>query len=133
MNEPGLSISFPLKLVGDENNAANVVIEMGGTLSWYGKGGWIEGITFRRPKMSSGEGSSYEMLRVLDGGRLDAVHSVIDNKGSSSSSAVTVDGPGSKGHWFDVAVSGGREQGIKVDNAAKLELTEVCLTMLSVQ
>ena len=125
MNEPGLSINFPLKLVGDEHNAANVVIELSGTISWYGKGGWVEGITFRRPKISSGEGSSEDMLRVVDGGKLDMVHSVIDNTGSSGASAVAFEGAGSRGRWFGVTVSGGRDQGVKLDSGARLELLEV--------
>jgi hypothetical protein len=125
VNEPGLSIDFPLKLVGDENNAANVVIELSGTISWSGKGGWVEGVTFRRPKIASGEGSTNDMLRILDGGRVDMIHSVIDNTGSSGTSSATLEGAGSRGRWNDVMVSGGREQGIKLDRGAKLELRKV--------
>jgi hypothetical protein len=84
VNDPGMIIDKPLRLVGDENNPANVVIEMSGSVQWTGKGGWIEGITFRRPKMSSGkELPSFPMMEVRDSGKLDVIHSVFDNDGST--------------------------------------------------
>lgn len=124
VSEPGLSITFPLKFVGDEHNASNVVVELSGTIAWKAKAGWVEGVTFRRPKISSGEGSTEDMLRIGDGGRIDMVHSVIDNAGSSGASVVTVDGDGSGGRWEGVVISGGREQGVKL-NGSKIELKQV--------
>lgn len=120
-------MDFPLKFVGDEHNAANVVIEMSGTLSWRGKGGWVEGVTFRRPKLSSGESSAQDMLRVSSSGRIDMVHSVIDN-GGSAGAAVALEGARSGGRWLDVTVCGGNK-GIHLDNGAVLELKEVRKTV----
>ncbi|CAB9516050.1 PHOTOPERIOD-INDEPENDENT EARLY FLOWERING 1 [Seminavis robusta] len=126
VSQPGLSIDFPLKLVGDENNASNVVIEMSGTVDWRGKSGWVEGVTFRRPKISSGEGSTDDMLRIAKGGRVDIVQSVIDNSGSSGTSAVAIQGPGVKCRWEGVIIHGGKEQGVKLSAGATLEL-EKCV------
>lgn len=125
LNEPGLSIDFPLKLVGDENNASNVVIEMSGKITWSSKAGWIEGITFRRPKISSGHGSKEEILRIEKGGRVHIVHSIIDNAGSSSTSSVILHGNQSAGLWEDVLVSGGSSEGIKLKERAILKLKKV--------
>lgn len=125
VNNPGVSIDFPLKLVGDEHNASNVVIEMSGTIGWRGRAGWIEGVTFRRPKISSGEGSTDDLLRVEKGGRVDIFHSVFDNTRSSSASAVTLRGTHSGGTWENVIVSGGNAQGIEMDDSAKLGLKRV--------
>ena len=125
VNEPGLSIQLPLKFVGDENNASNVVIELSGTISWSGKAGWVEGVTFRRPKISSGEGSADDMFRISEGGRVDMIHSVVDNAGSSGASAIALQGLGTGGRWQNVIVSGGNEQGIKLDGGAKVEMKKV--------
>jgi len=125
VNEPGLAINVPLKLVGDEQNASNVVIEMSGTVSWRGNAGWIEGITFRRPKISSGVGSTADMLRVVEGGRIDIIHSVIDNTGSTGASAAALVGSGTSGQWVDVLICGGMDQGILLDDGAKLSMDKV--------
>ena len=125
VNEPGLSIDIPLRFVGDENNASNVVVELSGTISWSGKAGWVEGVTFRRPKVSSGEGSKDDMLRIVDGGRIDMVHSVLDNSGSTGASSIVVQGSGSGGRWENVIISGGNDQGVALDGGAKIELKKV--------
>jgi hypothetical protein len=101
-----LAVDIPLRLTGDENNPSNVIIEMSGTLTWRGKGGWCEGVTFRRPKISSAEPTNRELLRIEKGGRLDVVHSVFNNEGCRGS-VVTVTESGSKGRWENVIVKGG--------------------------
>lgn len=123
--DPGLLINFPLKLIGDENNPSNVIIEMSGVVVWNGSTGWVEGITFRRPKISSGEGSTDDMFHIKNGARVGIIQSVIDNTGSSGASAAVIDGKASQGRWQDVIVSGGNEQGIKLEAGAKLELKKV--------
>ena len=120
-----MSIKIPLRFVGDENNASNVVVELSGTISWSGKAGWVEGVTFRRPKISSGEGSKDDMLRILDGGKVDMVHSVVDNAGSTGASAITVQGSGAGGRWVNVVVSGGSDQGVILEGGAKVEMKKV--------
>jgi hypothetical protein len=127
VSHPGISINFPLKLVGDEQNASNVVVEMSGTVTWNAKAGWIEGVTFRRPKIS-GEGSTDDMLKVANGGRVDINQSVIDNTGSSGASAVAIEGFGSRGRWEGVTIEGGNEQGIKISSGGKLVLEKVGTT-----
>lgn len=120
----GLVFDKPLKLIGDEHNPANVVIEMTGSVKWTGKGGWIEGITFRRPKISSGEIPSSVMLDIGGAGKVDVVHSVFDNDGSSGA-VVVASGSGPKGHWHDVVVRNGGSSGIQLEGEVSLSLTKV--------
>jgi hypothetical protein len=114
----------PLKLVGDEKNPANVVIEMSGAVQWTGKGGWIEGVTFRRPKISTGTIPSCVMLHIEGEGRVDVVHSVFDNEGSTGA-VVAASGSGPKGCWHDVVVRNGGSSGIELEGQVSLELTKV--------
>jgi superfamily II DNA/RNA helicase len=101
-----LSVDIPLRLIGDESNPSNVIIEMSGTLKWRAKGGWFEGVTFRRPKISSGEPTTSELLLIEKEGRLDVVHSVFNNE-SCRGSVITVTESGSKGRWENVIVKSG--------------------------
>jgi hypothetical protein len=119
----GLVIDKPLRLVGDENNPANVVVEMSGSVEWSGKGGWIEGITFRRPKMSSGLPPSVPMLGMRNDGKLDIVHSIFDNEGSTGP-VVEVSGTGNKGQWHDVVFRNGGSNGISLDGDVLVEMTD---------
>merc|ERR1712048_1373871 len=84
VNDPGILIDKPIRFVGDENNPTNVVIEISGSLQWSAKGGWVEGITFRRPKMTSGgKFVSLPILDVMESGKIDIICSVFDNDGST--------------------------------------------------
>jgi hypothetical protein len=121
VNDPGLVIDKPVKLVGDENNPSNVVIEMSGSIQWLAKGGWIEGITFRRPKISSGTTPSCPMLEVKDAGRIDMIQSVFDNDGSTGS-AVVLSGIGNKGKWDGVTVRNGGMTGISMSGQISVEI-----------
>lgn len=114
---------MPLRFIGDEDIPSNVIIEMSGTIVWRAGGGLFEGVTFRRPKMSSGERSSRELLRVERKGKLHMTQSVFDNEGSSGN-VVTLFGPGNKGHWDNVSVQQGAF-GISLQNGARLELLKV--------
>lgn len=100
---------------------------MSGSIIWKAKAGWIEGITFRRPKIS-GEASTDTMLQVSTGCRLDIIQSVIDNRGSSGASAVEIEGDGTRGRWERVVIEGGNAQGVKVTSGAKLVLEKVSPT-----
>jgi hypothetical protein len=124
VKDPGLVFDKALKLVGDEHNPANVVIEMSGAVKWTGKGGWIEGITFRRPKISTGTIPSCVMLQIEGEGRVDVVHSVFDNEGSTGA-VVAASGSGPKGCWHDVVVRNGGSNGIELEGQVRLELTKV--------
>ena len=121
VNDPGLIIDKPVKLVGDEHNPSNVVIEMSGSVQWLAKGGWIEGITFRRPKIFSGTTPSCPMLEVKDVGRIDMIQSVFDNDGSTGSTVV-LSGTGKKGKWDGVTVRNGGLTGISMSGDISLEI-----------
>jgi len=121
VNDPGIIVDKPLRFVGDENNPANVVIEMSGSVQWTAKGGWIEGITFRRPKMSSGKTlPSFPMLEIGGAGRMDMIHSVFDNDGSTGP-VVNISGSGKKGKWQGIVFRNGGSAGIHIDGGENLE------------
>ena len=124
VNEPGLVFDKPLKLIGDENNAANVVVEMSGCLTWTARGGWIEGVTFRRPKISTGVAVSSPMLTMNNESRVDMIQCVFDNDGSTGS-VVTLSGSGYKGSWKDTVVRNGGGNGIEILGDVTLELKTV--------
>mmetsp|Transcript_24167 Transcript_24167/g.54927 ORF Transcript_24167/g.54927 Transcript_24167/m.54927 type:complete len:676 (+) Transcript_24167:647-2674(+) len=75
----GLAIDFPLRIVGDERDPTNVVLELSGSVEWRGGGGWIEGVTFRRPRVSILDQSS---IFLLKNGSCNIVHSIMNNAGS---------------------------------------------------
>lgn len=113
VSDAGLSFTKPLKLIGDEYNPSNVVIELSGSVSWTGHGGLIEGVTLRRPKLSSGEPSSWPILKIENKGRVDVVDSIFDNEGSFGS-VVVASGTGSKGRWNNVIIRNGGANGIEI-------------------
>lgn len=122
VNDPGIIVDKPLRFVGDENNAANVVIEMSGSVQWTAKGGWIEGITFRRPKMSSGKSlPSFPMLQLKDSGKIDIIHSVFDNDGSTGPVG-HLSGSGNKGMWRQVVFRHGGSAGLFIDGGNQVEV-----------
>lgn len=87
-----LTIEFPLRLVGDEYHPANVIIEMnnGSCLKWKAKGGWIEGITFRRPQIASVKVITQPTIRLQPGSKLHMFSCTVDNEGSDHKVAVEV-------------------------------------------
>jgi len=120
----GLVVKLPVRFVGDEQNPANVVVEMaGGTLSWNARGGWVEGVTFRRPRMASGETASSPLLALNSDGRLDIIQSVFDSQGNAGN-VVDLRGSGIKGNWDGVVVKGG-DVGIVIAGQASLHLKKV--------
>jgi Right handed beta helix region len=121
-------VDKPLRILGDEENPSNVVIEMAGSIQWTGNGGWIEGITFRRPKLASGVVPSQPMLSVSGGGRVDIVHSIIDNDASTGSVVQLTGSPGErKGTWTDVIVRNGGSAGIDMDGGVLLDMTDASI------
>jgi parallel beta-helix repeat protein len=119
VNEPGLEVTVPLKFVGDENDPSHVIIELSGCIQWAAKGGFIEGIMFRRPKISAGELHN-DVLSVAQSCNLDIVHSILDNQGSNGS---VVKISGGKCNFFDVAIKGSKSgSGIYADNKATIFL-----------
>jgi hypothetical protein len=122
-----MDITIPLRIVGDEHNPSNVVIEMSGTIIWKAFGGFIEGVTFRRPKIASGVSESIEMLRIEATGKLDIIQSVFDNEGSRANT-VSLLGPGKKGRWESVLVQHG-EIGILLQHGSLFEMVKVIMTM----
>ena len=78
---------------------------MSGSIRWQAKKGWIEGITFRRPRLSKEGSVAPEIICVEGGGRVDIFNSILNNDGSLKSPAI-VRGVDSKGTWRSVKLTG---------------------------
>lgn len=118
-----LLMDIPLRLIGDEHNPSNVVVEVSGSIVWRAQSGFVEGVTFRRPKLSSDDSESIELLSVVGSGSVDIVQSVFDNQGSQAN-VVVARGIGRKGKWESCLFqNGGR--GIALQEKAHLEIHKV--------
>jgi parallel beta-helix repeat protein len=117
VNAPGLEINFPVRLIGDENDSAHVVVELTGSINWKAKGGFIEGVTFRRPKIAT---VSEEEIITVVGGKVDIVHCVLDNECSNGNVASVESGTC---NWYDVVLKGSRKgSGMYADKKASVHL-----------
>ena len=76
INEPELVIKIPLRLIGDEKDPTHVVIELSGNIAWKGCSGFMEGITFRRPRM--GECTNGQEMLKIEGGHLKFIHGIVE-------------------------------------------------------
>lgn len=114
-------LHHPVRLIGDEHNPANVTIEMGGTLVWKAKGGFCEGITFRRPKLGSGSSANKALLRLAAGSRLDMLESVLDNDGGNDRVIVAKN---CTGVWKNVILRNGAV-GVALGDSAVVKLEGV--------
>mmetsp|Transcript_30733 Transcript_30733/g.73749 ORF Transcript_30733/g.73749 Transcript_30733/m.73749 type:complete len:691 (+) Transcript_30733:4144-6216(+) len=121
VSEPGLVVDKPLKFVGDENNPSNVVVEISGSFEWKAKGGWMEGITFRRPKISASSKVPYPILNVTGIGRVDISNCVFDNSMYEGSVAM-LSGSGSKGSWSAIHIRNGGSHGVEMEGNISLDL-----------
>ena len=123
VSEPGLKVTFPLRIIGDEHEPSHVIVELSGVVQWSGKGGWMEGVTFRRPRMSTDQRG--EIIRLHDGGRVDMGMCVLDNEGSQGAVAV-VSGTTSRGEWFSTDIKGSEANaGVLVESGGSLNLRKV--------
>lgn len=87
-----------------------------GTIYWHAGGGFCEGVTFRRPPMSSSDKPTHELLCIKEHGKIDVISSVFDN-GQGSGPTVSASGRGMKGIWRNVIVNGG-STGVSLDGGA---------------
>ena len=124
INDPGLVVDKPVKLVGDENEPSHVILELSGKIVWKSPAGWIEGVTIRRPRIAIESTPNNDMLRVESGGRLDMFHCLFDNHGSVGN-CISVDSHAG-GQWEKVRITGGADghSGLFVKKDAKLELVD---------
>jgi SNF2 family DNA or RNA helicase len=118
-----VTVNVPIRIVGDEYNPANVVVEISGTIVWRGNGGWCEGVTFRRPKIASGEPRKDPIFQIKGNGKINVVQSVFDGNGTIEH-VVTMDGLGSRGRWEHVQVKG-RKPGNLFSEKDSLILSDV--------
>jgi len=125
VNDPGLLVKSPVKIVGDENEPAHVILEMSGEIVWKAVGGWMEGVTIRRPRIATGVTPSNQILRI-EGGRLNMYNCVFDNRGSAGN-CVLVSGNNAGGSWEKASIKGGshNKSGLLVENGASIELIDV--------
>jgi Right handed beta helix region len=118
INDPGLSITFPIRIIGDESDPSHVVIELSGTVKMISTSCFVEGVTFRRPQIASSL-TQKEML-LIEGGQCDMVQCIWNNQGDNGIVAVV---SGAKCKWDGVTVTGSRKgHGIMVQNHSCLHL-----------
>mmetsp|Transcript_2774 Transcript_2774/g.5185 ORF Transcript_2774/g.5185 Transcript_2774/m.5185 type:complete len:2007 (-) Transcript_2774:2717-8737(-) len=75
VNEPELVVTIPIRIIGDEKDPSHVVIEISGTIIWKGSAGFIEGITFRRPRIGE-SGGEMDIFSIERGSKVSIVRSV---------------------------------------------------------
>ena len=126
INDPGISVDFPLRIVGDENDPSHVVLELRGSIIWKGHAGWIEGVTIRRPKMASEKSIGKEILRVEGKGKIDMAFCVFDNEGGTGN-VTKLSGQGSKGKWHDILIKNASvgKSGLLIDENSTLLMDQV--------
>ena len=125
INDPGLVINKPVKFVGDEHDPSHVVLELSGEIAWKSPGGWMEGITIRRPRIAVGVIPTNEILRIEHGARLDMFHCIFDNRGSIGN-CISI-GCDASGRWERIHINGGSKgkSGILIEKNGKVELIDV--------
>ena len=123
--QDGLIVNIPVKIVGDEFDPSHVVIELSGEISWNSNGGWMEGVTIRRPRIVTGLATTNDILRIQSGGRLNLFHCIFDNQGSLGN-VVSMVGSNSGGRWKKASIVGGstNKSGLLLDEKACAELTD---------
>jgi hypothetical protein len=77
LNDPELVINCPLRIIGDEKDPSHVVIEVSGSIDWNSPSGYIEGITLRRPRISSGGQDVPDVMNILSGAKLTMAQCII--------------------------------------------------------
>jgi len=127
INDPGLVVNKPVKFVGDENEPAHVILELSGEIVWKSRGGWMEGITIRRPRIATGVTPSNEILRIEHGGCLDMFHCAFDNRGSIGN-CISVRGDAG-GRWEKAIINGGSsgKSGLMIETNGKVELIDAII------
>eukprot|EP00985_Skeletonema_marinoi_P003962 scaffold1738_cov198-Skeletonema_marinoi.AAC.5 len=127
VNDPGLIVNSPVRIVGDENEPAHVILEMSGELVWKARGGWMEGVTIRRPRIAAGGTPSNQIMRI-DGGRLNMYNCVFDNSGNIGH-CISINGKKSGGSWERAIIKGGShdKSGLVVANGACIQLIDGCI------
>lgn len=76
MNDQNIVVDYPLRIIGDEKDPSHVVVEVSGTIQWKAPSGFIEGVTFRKPRINSRLDDIPNMLEVSGG--LILTHSVVE-------------------------------------------------------
>jgi len=70
-------VNVPLRIIGDEKDPSHVVIELSGRVNWKGSSGFMEGITFRRPRIND-DTDEKAMLQLESGSKLSMAHVVLE-------------------------------------------------------
>lgn len=123
-------MNSPVRIVGDENEPAHVILEMSGEIVWKARGGWMEGITIRRPRIATGGTPSNQIMRI-DGGRLNMYNCVFDNTGNIGN-CISVSGSKSGGSWEKAIIKGGSQNkcGLFVENGACIQVIDVSVEII---
>ncbi len=67
LNDHNIVIDYPLRIIGDEKDPSHVVVEVSGTIQWKASSGYIEGVTFRKPRINSRVDEMPNMFEISGG------------------------------------------------------------------
>jgi hypothetical protein len=84
INDPAVIVKCPLRIIGDEKDPSHVVLEVSGSLVWNGKIGYIEGVTFRRPRISSNNQNVHDFFTINANGKLIMKNCVFEGNGGAT-------------------------------------------------
>jgi len=121
-------IRHPLKLIGDDHNQSNVVVELSGSFKWKARSGYCEGITLRRPKLASQSAPHKSVLILSTKSKLNMCACTLDQNGTSADVAIA----GGSGLWERVILCGGRN-GLVLVGSSRLTLESVRAHMVFFQ
>ncbi len=90
----------------------------------------MEGITIRRPRISTGVTPNTEILRIEAGASLDMFNCVFDNRGCIGN-CVSISGGGAGGRWEKASINGGSRDysGLLIEKNAKVVITDVSISI----
>jgi len=78
LNDPEISVKHLIRTIGDEKDPSHVVVEVSGNIEWKASNGYLEGITFRRPRISTNVQDSPDMIKILGNSSLIMTHCVLE-------------------------------------------------------
>ena len=81
LNDQNIVVDYPLRIIGDEKDPSHVVVEVSGCIQWKASSGYIEGVTFRKPRINSSRVDDVPNIFEVSGGLTFSQSAVIGNFG----------------------------------------------------
>jgi len=94
LNDPEVFVKCPLRIIGDEKDPSHVVIEVTGSIHWDSSSGYVEGVTLRRPRISSIGGQNIpSLLNINNGGNITMTQCVVEGNSGSQELILNTNSP----------------------------------------